>query len=168
MNAPLAFQACYADWKLIKTRGVVQVVLEVPLHASDEAYRVVGGMPDAAKERWFAVAPLNQSATSTKEEGGVSDGTPRTSHAREGGASRSFNEMPPSQQAGMLCNDISFQRFLAKDAYVFDADSAARTVCNYCDIESRKELATNERAAILWRNLVADYRAWMREPEIVG
>ena len=36
-----AFRASYSDWKLIKTRSVVQIVFEVPLEAADEAYQVL-------------------------------------------------------------------------------------------------------------------------------
>ncbi len=58
MTNPTAFKACYSDWKLIRTRGVVQVVMEVPLAEADAAYKVLGGMPDAAREQWFGVAAL--------------------------------------------------------------------------------------------------------------
>jgi hypothetical protein len=54
----LAFKATYSDWKLIKTRGVVQVVMEVPLSEADAAYQILGGMPDFSSERWFGIAPL--------------------------------------------------------------------------------------------------------------
>lgn len=62
MDKPAAFTASYSDWKLIKTRGVVQIVLEVPLKAADHAYNVLGGMPDFGNERWVAVAQLQKEA----------------------------------------------------------------------------------------------------------
>lgn len=58
MTNAAAFRATYADWKLIKTRSVVQVVFEVPLEQADLAYQVIGGMPDPGAERWCAIARL--------------------------------------------------------------------------------------------------------------
>jgi hypothetical protein len=46
MNSPAAFRGTYADWKLVKTRAVVQIVFEVPLEDSDAAYEILGGMPN--------------------------------------------------------------------------------------------------------------------------
>jgi hypothetical protein len=60
MSEPAAFSASYADWKVIKTRRVVQIVLEVPLEAAGHAYNVLGGMPNFGGEEWFAVARLNK------------------------------------------------------------------------------------------------------------
>ncbi len=61
MNTPAAFKATYSDWKLVKTRGVVQVIFEVPLADSDTAYEILGGMPNHANERWFGIAALGNS-----------------------------------------------------------------------------------------------------------
>ena len=64
MSKPLAFLATYTGWKLIKTRACVQIVFEVPLEKANEAYELLGGMPVAATENWFAIARLNQSKIS--------------------------------------------------------------------------------------------------------
>ena len=60
MENPAAFSATYSDWKVIKTRQVVQIVLEVPLKAADHAYNVLGGMPNFESEKWFGVARLKE------------------------------------------------------------------------------------------------------------
>ena len=60
MSDPAAFTATYSDWKVIKTRQVVQIVLEVPLKAAGHAYNVLGGMPNFESESWVAVALLNK------------------------------------------------------------------------------------------------------------
>ena len=60
MTSAAAFQATFSDWKLIKTRKVVQVVLEIPLEGADVAYQALGGMPDPAKEIWVASTSLAQ------------------------------------------------------------------------------------------------------------
>ena len=63
MDKPAAFSASYSDWRVIKGRKVIQVVLEVPLEAADHAYNVLGGMPKFGSEQWFAVARLNSEAS---------------------------------------------------------------------------------------------------------
>lgn len=60
MENPAAFSATYSDWKVLKTRQVVQIVLEVPLKAAGHAYNVLGGMPNFEAEQWVAVAPLKK------------------------------------------------------------------------------------------------------------
>jgi hypothetical protein len=67
------------------------------------------------------------------------------------------------QQAGILCGEVSFQKYLA----VADEAGAVQVVYDRCRIGSRRELAENQEAIALWDDLVADYRAWQREPEIV-
>jgi hypothetical protein len=61
--------------------------------------------------------------------------------------------------AGMLCREPRFQRWLI-DAGLADGASeedAAAAVCHHCSIESRKELATNQAAARLFKRLRREY-----------
>jgi phage recombination protein Bet len=79
-----------------------------------------------------------------------------------------WDALGPVKQAGVLCSDPSFWLFVEDRTLltVSDADVAASFVRSQCEIKSRKELATDKVAANKWRSLVADYRAWQREPEI--
>ena len=147
MSDAAAFKACYADWKLIKTRGVIQIILEVPLHEADTAYQVVGGMPNAAAERWFAVARLQEPRKVTTFK------------------SRSWHEMSPAQQAGVLCQDDVFAKFLAeRDGWKGNAlpstERCAEMIRSMCGVTSRKDILPGTRADGLWRAIVSDYRAW--------
>ena len=74
-----------------------------------------------------------------------------------------WDALGPVKQAGVLCADNSFWKFLG----VHGEQDAKLALYSKCQIASRKELATHELAGLRWRNLVADYRAWQREPEIV-
>jgi len=79
-----------------------------------------------------------------------------------------WEKLGPVKQAGTLCGDQAFWRFLStKGAPIANADQAADYVRIACKVASRKELLTDEAAAKLWRALVADYRAWQREPDVV-
>ncbi len=74
-----------------------------------------------------------------------------------------WEKLGPVKQAGTLCGDKSFWKFLA----VGNKDNAAQIVRDRCRIKSRAELATDVSAQKIWRQIVADYRAWQREPAIV-
>jgi len=81
-----------------------------------------------------------------------------------------FDELPLSQQAALRCADIDFTDWLIEaregawnrartklgNAAHF-GDIAAEVVRNVCGVSSRKELATNERAAKLWLALHSDF-----------
>ena len=72
---------------------------------------------------------------------------------------RKFEEMPRSQQAGMLCQDKPFQQWLG----CFDSGQAAMEVRIRCGVESRSDLDHTDMdiAIALWDKLVADYRSKM-------
>jgi len=81
-----------------------------------------------------------------------------------------WDDLGPVKQAGVLCSDESFWKFLNENVgcRVLNKEGAADYVRFYCgEIKSRADLATNEAAAKKWQRLVTDYRAWQREPEIV-
>jgi hypothetical protein len=108
MNKPMAFKACYSDWKLVRTRGIIQVVLEVPLADADAAYNVLGGMPDASRENWFAVAPLKdlrhppdlKNPPAAKESSPTTPATPEVAHDKPPSpAKRDWRDILPAAQA---------------------------------------------------------------------
>lgn len=160
-----AFRATYADWRLVKSRGVVQVVFEVPLHASDEAYGVVGGMPDPAKERWFAIARLSPTAKEVMPPE-QSQHSPNETHPRPAeqptkpaGAPKSY-----AQRVALLCQDRRFQKFL-QDRTGLELTCEARAaeyVRELCQVQSRAEIVEGSRPGMKWRALAADYDNWAR------
>lgn len=153
---PAAFRAIYSDWKLIRTRGVVQVVMEIPLEVADAAYRVLGGMPNPGESAWFAIARLDpEKVTATK---------PAADKKR-------WHDMPAAQQAGILCAHPAFITFLREQYrdYVVDEASAKKCIHELCEVSSRSQLtADHPRSLRYWNDMVAEYRAWVREPEVVG
>jgi phage recombination protein Bet len=79
-----------------------------------------------------------------------------------------WDALGPVKQAGVLCNEESFQKFLTEKVVPCDsADGAAKIVRGLCNVTSRAELATNAAAASKWREIVENYRAWQHEPAIV-
>lgn len=171
-----AFKATYADWKVVKTRGVVQVVLEVPLSEEGAAYKALGGMPNPAEERWFGIARLNPEQKGEAEQS-VSEVSRPSPPA--GGAHKSWDELSPAQQAGILCDDDSFHAFLReRDSYIWGSfiaryhggkvEAAVAYIHRHCGVSSRADIKNHSGALQAWANLVRDYRAWVREPAVVG
>jgi len=144
---PLAFRGTYSDWRLVKTRGVVQVVMEIPLADADSAYQILGGMPDASKERWFAVAPLSDAKQ-----------LPVLSLP----AKREWRDLEPQQQAGIRCNEPTFIAFLQEQKFCdwHETNNAADCVRLICGVQSRSELSTNQKARMIWHGLDNQFEAW--------
>lgn len=153
MTRPLAFRGTYSDWRLVKTRGVVQIIFEIPLAEADAAYQILGGMPDTSKERWFAVAPL------LKE-----DTRPLLTLDKPAAAKRDWRDLGPAQQAGIRCEESTFIAFLTEErpGDWYESDNAAECVRLICGVQSRSELATNQKARVIWHQLDDQYQAWMK------
>lgn len=79
--------------------------------------------------------------------------------------SSKWNDLGPVKQAGLLCNDPAFQKFLneTRRAICDDADSAAAIVRTHCKVKSRAEIKVSNYTGQLWLDLVAEYRAWQRD-----
>jgi len=171
-----AFQATYSDWKVVKGRKVVQVVFELPLETADAAYQALGGMPVPANEVWCGIARLADasapeilSVSSSGERELASD--PGLGPERK---RRKFDELPPPQQAGILCGQIAFQKFLwEKFPRQFRAtaavgqtalENAAAAVRLLCNVDSRADIKPDNTE---WLSLKLAYQLWQREAEVV-
>jgi len=147
-----AFRATYSDFKLVKTRKVVQIVLEVPVEQANIVLDVLGGMPDPSRETWVGVAPLHPDAAQPQP----------ASQPRLAGAKRDWRDLPPSQQAGIRCEEPTFEQFL-KEEHQDDwaeAQNARDAICMICGVSSRSELATNQKARVIWKQLDDQFQAW--------
>lgn len=144
-----AFSACYADWKLVKSRKVVQIVLEVAMEDSDAAYKLLGGMPNPAAETWVGVAKLNKQPEPQER--------------------RRWPDLSIAEQAGIRCNEIAFGQYLAEaDPHLWgkikdalpgaDHVGIARVwLHNYFGVESRKKIPAEQ-----WRAFDGQYDLWCR------
>lgn len=159
MTAPLA--ATYSDLKFIRTRKVCQLVLEIPIEQAGQVVDLLGA-PNPAEEVWCAVARLDPKAA------GSSNGRTPGFDPGNDGSNPSPATKPKSraQMAGILCNDVRFQRWL-KDEFgycpsmagaVEASELAADRVRVECGVDSRSELDTNPNAAARWDELYAEYK----------
>jgi len=82
-----------------------------------------------------------------------------TAHAR-----KRFCDLPPAQQAGMICNDDQFQRFAATRSglpgQTFTSTAAAEYLRRVCKINSRSDLNTTPAAAQRLQTLRTEFDAW--------
>jgi hypothetical protein len=159
----LAFKATYSDWKLIKTRGVVQVVMEVPLSEADAAYQILGGMPDFSSERWFGIAPLKNPPA--EKESSKAPAEPQLAKPPAAAKRMDWRDLQPAAQAGIRANDPAFYSFLNETDRILNkkitgADEAAEIIRNICGVKSRSELGTNHKARVLWHQLDEHFQAW--------
>ena len=70
---------------------------------------------------------------------------------------RSWGDLSPSQQAGICCNEVAFQRFIGAT----DADMAAVEVRKLLGVKSRSELNDQGFNTAKWEALNDEYRAWL-------
>jgi hypothetical protein len=149
-----AFRATYSDFKLVKTRKVVQIVLEVPVEQANNVLDVLGGMPDPSRETWVGVAPLHPDATQPQPKASPAAGAKR--------GVRPWVEIAPPTQAGIRCDDPVFVSFLKEERADdwHEAQDAAECVRMICGVQSRSELATNHKARVMWKQLDDQFQAW--------
>lgn len=158
MNNAAAFQATFSDWKLIKGRKVVQVVLEIPLELADQAYRVLGGMPDPGKSVWCAVARLRDGVSGDAPEEAAEAPMPQPAASRP----RSFTSLPLPQQAALLCQDPIFIAFMREEQHseCSNAEEAAEALRLRCAVRSRSELKPDTREGREFISIREQFMAW--------
>lgn len=142
-----AWSGDYADFKLIKTRKVFQVVIEMPIEQA-APFVAAFGMPDPSTGVPVALARLTEEPKQPADKTG-----------------RSWDDIPKSQQAAMKCNDPDFRRFLALDfdgILMLDLDMAIDEVKRRCGVSSRKDILTDPVATKKWDRLYSDFQIWQR------
>ena len=152
-----AFRAVYSDWKLVKTRGVVQVIFEVPLADHDDAYQILGGMPSETTSRWFGIAALR----SPQEEAAESRQDQTQPHDPDG-ERRNWKDVQPSAQAAMRCDQPIFWSYLREEhkQRVENKDDAATAVRRITGVNSRARFNDNHAARVAWHQLESGFAAW--------
>ena len=137
MEDGIAIKGTYADFKTVKSRSVVQMVIEIPIEQSTELVSKFG-IPIPSEEVWVAVARLqtNPVRVLTNPEKNL------------------------VQNVVLLCRDNEFGFFLktkGMDLDPNDAESVGNALKRYLEIQSRKEIATNSKVRKLWYALYEEY-----------
>lgn len=154
----------FSEVKILKTRSVLQIIVEIPIEQADEALKALGGIPQPSEERWVGIA------RAPKERRGAELYQPEapTVTLTKSKEHRPFNSLPLSQQAGIRCSDAKFSDFMIETHLPFMAMGVTEAVRVVCGIVSRSELDTNDIAAAKWRKLEADYQAYLTDLMFAG
>jgi hypothetical protein len=133
-----AMQADYCDLKIIKTRKVIQVVLEIPQEAGN-AFIAAFGLPRSDGNVPVAIARLDTRAVAEKPKGGKL-----------------------AQRAGIVCQEPKFLTFLTERyrGVVYNLQNPADCLRNLCGVDTRAELDHREDAAKRFDGLMREYSAW--------
>lgn len=153
MTNPAAFKATLVDFKNIRTRKLVQIVFEAPIEDADRILAGLGGYGTLGKESWWAVARM--------------DGEPASEPVKPAKERRRWSELEPKTQAGIRCNEPSFQAFCGDLGYlnINDAAAAAKVVHELCWVNSRAEIIPGSQAEKHWENLESQYLSWLKAAE---
>jgi hypothetical protein len=152
-------KATFTEWRMVKTRKVLQLVLEIPLEQQSEVLTRLGApMPD--QEKWVAVALLDELVASETEHRAEERRAKLSIVGKERYASLS-----PEQQAvadaGMLAQDPQFYTWANSTRfckfYVFDVETAARFIRARCGVASRRDIAINPDAYEAFIRLKAEF-----------
>jgi len=149
-----AYAATVHSFRSVASRKIVQFVLEVPQEQFGQAIEI---SPIGA---WVAVARLN-----TNPDSGSHSISPRPDRGdaetvAPAGEKPATNSL--AQQAGILCNDKRFQKFMTNEwrSPIEDAENCAAAVRMRCRVNSRSEIVTGTDAGARWFALLERYRGW--------
>jgi hypothetical protein len=156
------FAGVFTDFKLVKTRNVAQVIVEVPIEAADQALATLGGLPRADQSPWVAVARLNCTSVNPPAE-------PETSSVKI------KRDWPMASQIHLRCQEPSLWKFLQEHhdfaplwkrarnfGLEFGGEVAAEVVREWCGVTSRAQIIPGSYAAERWHSLEAEYEQFQR------
>ena len=141
MTTNRVIQGTYADFKIVKTRNVAQMIVEIPLESAQEAINIFG-VPNPSVEQWVAIAVLHSNVVQRNED--------------------AVNAI---KQAGMLCKSESFGKFLqakfVPEVTPEQPESIADGLRKVLGIKSRTEFHQNDDARIAFNRIKGEYDQWL-------
>lgn len=157
MAAPPAIAGTYADLRQVKSRGVWQLVIDVPAEQV-EAMVDLFGMPRQDKPTHLAVARLKEppgtnGSAATQASAAPADPPHPPEGLRVPGGAKRERTLP--EKVGMRCGNAYFQAWLMdhlglqQDA-AQTVDEIAEIVRQRCGVKSRTEILPGTEAAAKW------------------
>lgn len=145
MADPAIILGTFADLKTVKTRSVVQLIVEVPIERGKQVVEAFG-FPQPGAEVPVAVTRVKDATVAEQSK------APKPKRPAE-----RWEEMSPVKQAGIMCNDAAFQRWSCPVDKTFAG--TRNRILAHCGIGSRKELNSNPEAAGRWSAMLDQFRA---------
>lgn len=148
MSKPAAIEGAFADLRVIKTRSVVQIVVEVPIEHADAALEALGGVPQPGAERRVAIARLVELQTQK----------PQPNIAKSIDAKERYANADEMRQAVtravMLCKNKAFQAFLGAHG----EGEARLFLGGRCGVDSRRQIGIKQDAYRAFLNIEQQFR----------
>ena len=149
MNDIAAIKGCFSDFKIIKTRKLAQLIIEIPIEQADAALATLGGIPRSDSERWVALARLDLTASQQP-----------LPHPREKRERLPFHELPMPVQAGIKSDDEGFALWMTENYPSTTEKTCAGAIRDYCCVESRADIQPGTVAGDLWIELLRQYERY--------
>lgn len=143
-----AIDATFADYRTVKTRKVLQLILEVPIERQAEVFEILGfPMPD--NPPWLAVARLKRDLPAEQKPKDES----RSERAKQAFAMKDGGEKAVTRSI-LLCKTMGFQvwfeRHCAGKGIVTNGqpgeESTGELLRQYLNISSRRAIGAGEDA----------------------
>ncbi len=162
MTAPSVIAGVYADLRQVKSRGVWQLVLDIPAEKVEGMVELFG-MPRQDEPTWLAVARLKVSPGPVHAVHGVAaEGNPPLPSTGPGESTRkSWYEQKPSARAGILCNSPAFWHWIedgSEDFAIVNSQDAAAWLRVETGVSTRREYDTNPNACAKFEKIERAYR----------
>lgn len=145
MSSAAAFAGTYSDLKLVKSRSVAQVVVEIPIEKA-EGFIAAFGMPIPGAERPVALALLNLPTDKPEQPKAVPAGGEKTPEERM------------VIRAIMLCKDFRFQEWICGTNYPPNEDNATDLMRKKLNITTRAHIAKFASAQRQFLALETEFR----------
>lgn len=131
----------YADFKIVKTRNVAQVIIEIPLEQGND-FVTRFGLPDPHIEKWVAIALMK--ANTIQHDPSASSAI---------------------QAAGILCKEPKFGEFLRDQIGLPEVrpdqePSIVDGLRTILGIKSRTEMHENSEAVKAFNRIKGEYDSW--------
>jgi len=165
MTKAAAIQATFADYKRVRGRKIGQLVFEIPLEKLHEAIASLGGEPSVNQETWCAIARLNAAANGND---------PKIPEAEEEKQRKTWNQLTPTAQACIRCQEPIFQRYVLEVLNYTEGDhedpekNAATYIRTKCKVNTRSALTTNPWAGSMWMQIDRDFLDWKVAERMLG
>lgn len=162
---PKVVAATFSDFRVVKSRGVFQLIMEAPIENMMLALNALG-QPGIATDNWCMIQPIKKPV--------AENAATIAAKPAENKPKRKFSELSLPEQCALRCEDGRFERFLYESRQVvFDTDATgyhpemdtAAFVRGILGVNSRAELSTNHDAANKWRSLEAEFQRWLTDQE---
>lgn len=166
MADPAVFQGSLVNLKNSPTHKSVILQVEIPEEYGEAIVRAFG-WPTRVKPLPVAVARLATEAPAA--EGNQDWKFPGLMGTAGNKPKRRFDDLSPAEQAGIVCKQEDFARFLRStkpysNAGPFTADYQPEDlVREICGVKSRADIKEGTNAHLQWRILMELYRRWQDE-----